>query len=332
VDIGAPDQATGEPSRPRRARRWIWVAAGILLGALALGIAADLTTASPGLCAWCHEMGRRADSWAVSPHSTITCVTCHQQPSPWYALPTRLADRTGLLARDIARHVAGGYRDPVDGRVSGAAPMADAVCLQCHDPNRKATSGFRIIIDHVSHAKRNGSCVSCHVRTAHPVETRGVALSLMAACFTCHGNARTAKAPGRCGLCHPSDYTLLPASHKEDGWKVRHGGVAKADLRLCEMCHVKKVCDTCHGIELPHPMGWATGDPGHGAEAERDRALCAKCHGGRPDMCTMCHHDAYDPKKGTWAEQHSADADKRGVAFCIDCHSPVDCVRCHVKK
>ena len=277
-------------------------------------------------------MGKRVADWSTSPHGGVACVTCHQTPRAWYALPPRLADRTRLLARDVTKHVAGGYPDPVDQRTLSAAPMPDDVCLQCHDPNRKATSGFRILIDHAAHAKRNGSCVSCHVRTAHPVETRGAALSLMSACFTCHGTARTAKAPGRCGLCHPTGYELLPSSHKVTAWKQRtHGGVARADLRQCEMCHDKKTCDSCHGLEMPHPMGWAKGRPGHGDVAARDRAICSRCHTGQPDMCTMCHHDAYVPGKGTWAKQHSADAEKRRVGFCMNCHSVTDCVRCHMK-
>jgi hypothetical protein len=315
---------------PRRFRRAVRVVAMVAAGAIALIIAVDAATTSPRLCAACHEMEVRAASWGASPHRAIPCVTCHQAPRPALAVPLRLIDRARLLGRDIAKHNAGGYRDPVDGRIIGTPPMPDTVCLQCHDPNRKATSGYRIVIDHVAHAKRNGSCVSCHVRTAHPVEERGAALSLMSACFTCHGTARSAKAPGRCDLCHPSDYPLLPGSHKAAAWeKKSHGGVARADLRQCEMCHTKRTCDACHGLEMPHPMGWAKGRPGHGDVASRDRALCARCHGGRPDMCTMCHHDAYAPGQGTWEEQHAKDAEKRGAAFCIDCHSALDCVRCH---
>jgi hypothetical protein len=315
-----------------RYRTALVLVAAVVLALVAGGAAVDAVTASPTLCTSCHEMTKRAASWSGSPHGGIACVRCHQTPRPWYAVPVRLVDRAGLLGRDIAKHVAGGYRDPVDGRITGTPPMPDAVCLQCHDPNRKATSGFRIVIDHVAHAKRNGSCVSCHVRTAHPVDSRGAALSLMGTCFTCHGSAKGAKAPGRCGLCHPSDYALLPASHTATDWAAkRHGGVATADLRQCEMCHEKRKCDACHGVEMPHPMGWAKGRPGHGDVASRDRALCARCHGGRPDMCTMCHHDAYAPAQGTWEDQHAKDAEKRGAAFCIDCHSALDCVRCHTK-
>lgn len=314
--------------RPRRWRKWPLVAAGILLGLLTLAVAADLLTAQPALCTSCHEVRKRAAAWATSPHSGIACVTCHQPATAWYALPTRLADRTALLARDVAKHLAGGYRDPVDGRIAGTAPMADSICLQCHSPNRKATSGFRILIDHVAHAKRNGSCVSCHVRTAHPVGTRGAALSLMSACFACHGSPAQPKASADCALCHPKGYEPRPASHRAKAWTARHGKVARADLKQCEMCHAKATCDACHGVEMPHPMGWAK--TGHAAVARQDSRVCERCHGGQPNLCTMCHHQAFDPKKGTWLEQHSADAAASGVAFCLDCHTPLDCVRCHV--
>jgi hypothetical protein len=313
----------------RRLRALARLVPGIVLGVVVLGLLGDLATSSPRLCSSCHEMGKRAESWSRSPHGGITCVTCHQTPRPAYALPARLVDRVRLLGRDVSRHLAGGYRDPVDGRIAGTPPMADAVCLQCHDPNRKATSGFRILIDHVAHAKRNGSCVSCHVRTAHPIETRGAAMSLMSACFTCHGAARTAKAPGRCDLCHPSDYPAFPTSHKAASWGAKHGRVALTDVKQCEMCHEKVDCDGCHGLQMPHPMGWAKGKPGHADAAARDREVCQRCHTGRPDMCTMCHHDAYEPAKGTWVKQHAAEAEKRGTAFCIGCHTTLDCVRCH---
>jgi hypothetical protein len=317
-------------SAARRRTRWAWArfAVGLVVVVGLLGLAADYLTASPRLCASCHEITARAASWDHSPHAGVPCVSCHQTPRPWYALPVRLFDRGALIGRDVAKHLAGGYRDPVDSRISGRT-MPDAVCLQCHDANRKATSGFRIIIDHVAHAKRNGSCVSCHVRTAHPVDTRGAALSLMSACFACHGSLGQPKASARCGVCHPSGYQLIPASHKASAWKQGHGKVALADLKQCEMCHVKTMCDSCHGIEMPHPMGWAAS--GHGASAQRDRTLCAACHGGANNMCTMCHHESFQPAKGTWTQQHSADAEKRGVSFCLGCHSPLDCVRCHKK-
>lgn len=320
---------TGGGSGTRRVRR---AALSVALVATALFVAAlgfDVATAAPEICSSCHEMELRAHSWSESAHAGVTCVKCHQAPTEWYQLPQRIAGRVALLGRDISSHLSGDYPDPVDGPAPGSEPMSDEVCLQCHDPNRKATSGFRILIDHAEHAERNGSCVSCHVRTAHPVETRGGTLTLMAQCYTCHGTGPEASAPAECGVCHPSGYELLPASHKEDVWAKEHGTVVAEDAQLCEMCHSRSFCTDCHGVEMPHPQGWAKGRTGHAVTAERDRAICGRCHGSTEDMCTMCHHDAYDPTKGTWVKQHADEVSRRGTAFCFDCHAPTACVRCH---
>jgi nitrate/TMAO reductase-like tetraheme cytochrome c subunit len=327
------------PATPRPARRGIRrvhilarVAIGVVLGVLVLAIALDLGTASPRVCSSCHEIVPRAESWSVSAHSTVACVKCHQPPTAWYELSKRMVDRGRLLWRDVAAHRSGDYDDPVDAAEIGAEPVSDDVCLQCHDPNRKATSGFRILIDHAEHAKRNGSCISCHVRTAHPIESRGTPMSLMSQCFTCHGTPGQPEASAECGVCHPADYELLPGSHEETTWAVGHGDVQQSDPKQCAMCHTQTFCDDCHGLAMPHPTNWAKGPSGHGALAESDRALCGRCHGGdRPDLCTMCHHTSYDPTVGTWIEQHPVEVQDEGVAYCEGCHPGPYCSFCHTK-
>jgi len=276
-------------------------------------------------------MKPRADSWAQSAHTEVKCVECHEKPLPWYAVPQRIAARSALLGRDVYKHLTGDYRDPVDGRPVGQSPMTDDHCLQCHDPNRKATSGFRILIDHAEHAKRNGSCISCHVRVGHPIATRGNPLSLMGQCFTCHGTGPKAKAPANCTLCHPSDYELKPASHKDAKWQRTHGKVALTDRKQCTMCHEQSFCNDCHGVKMPHPDGWEKGPTGHAVVAETNRQVCNQCHGARPDMCTMCHHEAYQPTQGTWVQQHYQQVQQKGAEYCVECHAPVFCVQCHVK-
>lgn len=303
----------------------------LVLGPVGLVVAAGLATSSPALCGSCHEMAPRTAAWKSSAHAEVGCFRCHVSPRPWYAFPRSMYAKATLLRRDVYQHVLGRYEDPVETRVAGVPPMADEVCLQCHDPNRKATSGFRILIEHGEHAKRNKSCVSCHVRTAHPQPTRGKALSLMAQCYTCHGLEKTAIASASCDLCHPSDFEPEPASHRAKRWKRGHGGIAKADRRQCEMCHITSWCDGCHGLEMPHPGDWAQGKTSHAVYAKRDRTVCSRCHESKPDLCSMCHHKTYDPKKGDWVDQHPLEARKEGPGFCLGCHSPLDCARCHVQ-
>lgn len=301
----------------------------VLLLIVVFSVALDVVTALPGICSSCHEMESRVESWKESGHSRVACVDCHLKPTAWYELPERLLDRGRLLGRDAVRHLAGGYEDPVGGTDSDGLLLPDEICLECHDANRKATTGFRILIEHAEHAERNGSCASCHVRTAHPTEMRGDALSLMTQCFTCHGLAKEADASGDCAVCHPADYELRPASHVDASWTTRHGAVSLADPQQCTLCHTAGSCAECHGLEMPHPAGWASSTPGHVSVAESSRALCERCHGQQADMCSVCHHPGYNPAQGNWVSQHPLDVTRRGTTTCTGCHTRTFCVACH---
>lgn len=324
--IQPPAAATRRPV-PRLVRVLVGVAVCVVL----LSVMTDYVTSVPQLCGSCHEIAPRYASWAKSPHAGVSCVQCHQPATRWYQVPARLAGRTRLLLHDVGTHLSGDYEDPVERRVAGKPSVADESCLQCHDPKRKTTSGLRILINHAEHAKRNKSCVSCHVRVAHPITTRGNALSFMGQCFTCHGNQKGAKAPGTCSLCHPKEYELLPASHKAKTWKGIHGETFDRDPKLCLMCHTRKSCADCHGLEMPHPEGWGE-RTGHPQVAQLNRGVCTQCHGSSPDMCTMCHHEDYVPSQGGWIRQHNVSVRARGAASCVDCHSPTHCIGCHVRE
>lgn len=325
-----PPARGGGPLRAlRRLPAWVRIALVVVLGILVLGVAFDVSTASPNLCASCHEMEARHASWADSEHGRVACVKCHQAPTAWYELPHRVAGRIQLLSRDIAAHNAGGYADPVDAATASARPIEDATCLQCHTANRQATSGFRILIDHVEHAERNGSCISCHVRTAHPEETRTPALSFMRQCFTCHGTPEQPEASAECDACHPKDYALLPGSHTATDWRTSHPVAVAADPTECAMCHQQAFCGDCHGLDMPHPAQW---EVKHSVAADDlGRDVCARCHGAGPDLCTSCHHAAYEPSKGSWAQQHNAVVYAGGSAQCFECHQGLFCSECHTR-
>lgn len=320
------------PLRHRLDRRQrLAVAAGVVVAFALLWFGADRLTSSPAVCGSCHEMGARVAEWKTSPHAKVACVSCHV-PHPWYALPQAVFDRTRFLSRVLGQHVgSAGSVAMVDSRPAGIPPMSDAVCKQCHDPNRKPTTGLGIIIDHPKHAKRNGSCVSCHITVAHPSPEWGTAVSFMQVCFNCHGTGKTAKAPATCGLCHPAGFKLRPGTH-DAKWKQTHGKVALTERKQCLMCHQASFCDGCHKIQMPHPAGWAQ-KSGHPVAAQRDRQVCVQCHGGAADFCTMCHHKAYDPARGTWVQQHFLEVEAKGASYCLEsCHSPVFCATCHVRN
>ncbi len=303
----------------------------VVVGVLALVAVADAVTGSPALCGSCHEMEPAAAAWAESAHVNVGCVSCHETPRAWYARPMRLAERGRLLARDVTRHLQGRYGEPADPSAVGrTSPMPDEVCLQCHTADRRATSGFRILIDHVEHAERTGSCVACHVYTAHPDAELGRPLSLMTRCFDCHGTAAEPAASAACATCHPADFDLRPPSHLADPWMRDHGLPAEANRELCAMCHQQAYCDSCHGVEMPHPEAWGgPGPAGHGPVGTARPEVCIRCHTERPDPCSACHHVGYDAAEGPWLEQHAVVARGEGTASCMECHEPTACARCH---
>jgi Zn finger protein HypA/HybF involved in hydrogenase expression len=306
------------------------IALVVTLALAALVGVTGYVTSSPALCGSCHEMELRASAWKVSAHAETKCVSCHEPQHAWYSAPQTLFARGKLLGRDVQAHLANNQTGPIDRRKTGAAPMSNAVCLQCHSADRKVTSGDKVIIRHAEHAKANKYCVTCHLRTAHPEPLRGRSLSFMAQCFVCHGTPNYPKASIECGSCHPADFNMRPESHRSKQWTFSHGRVSTADRQQCTMCHKQSFCTDCHGLQMPHPAGWVNGKNGHSKAAGKDRTVCAQCHREKPDLCSMCHHKSYDPKKGSWIKQHFLEVKARGAGFCFQCHGPLYCSACHV--
>lgn len=307
------------------------VVLGVVAGIVVLMVLTGFVTSSPEFCGSCHETAPSYATWAESAHTGVKCVTCHETPREWYGQPLRAVERTRLLARDTWRHLTGRLGEPNDPSAIGrTSPMPDEICLQCHAPDRKATSGFRILIDHVEHSERTGSCVACHDYTAHPDPVLGKPLSLMTKCYDCHGTAEQPEASDECATCHPADFDLRPPSHLEDPWMRDHGYSATNTPGLCDMCHEQSYCTDCHGVEMPHPEWWLEGDPGHGPTVEQDgRDVCFQCHTAEPDSCAACHHQGYDPTLGPWLDQHYDEVRAVGTASCLECHEPLFCATCH---
>ncbi|MBI5231454.1 MAG: NapC/NirT family cytochrome c [Coriobacteriales bacterium] len=296
-----------------------------ILASIAI-VAAGLVhlAASPTVCGSCHEMRPSVASWSVSPHARVACPACHETPRPLYQFPEVLVERSTRLRVDIVRHVG------AEGANVAEADIPDSRCVRCHAPSRMISIRYGTRIDHWKHAKRNGSCLSCHADVAHPASAEGRRLRLMQRCFTCHSRAKDAKAPGTCDVCHPKSFALRPDSHDPSSWRSRHGASARTDRKHCQMCHDESYCRDCHGLAMPHPKGWAagTGASGHGA-FRGVRRVCVRCHTQR-DMCGACHHKRYKAGGSRWVDQHPAGVKQRGAASCMECHQPMFCPECHV--
>jgi nitrate/TMAO reductase-like tetraheme cytochrome c subunit len=324
----SPSGAPASRSRSEAAVRVAWLAATVIVALV--GIALDITylTASPQVCATCHEMESAVSTWKTSAHARVGCPSCHEAALPWYRFPETLGIRATMLERDLKAHRALGADSSAT--TVAALPIAEETCTRCHDLSRAVTVPPGTVIDHPKHVKRNKSCTSCHFWTAHPDPAAERPLLLMGRCFTCHGRSTAAKAPGKCNVCHTKEFKERPESHApEAAWLARHGKIAKADRQQCAMCHDPGFCTDCHGLEMPHPAGWAKGKPGHAEFGRKNRQVCAQCHTEKPDLCSMCHHKSYAPAPGPWLAQHPTMVDKRGAAFCMHCHVAVFCFNCH---
>jgi nitrate/TMAO reductase-like tetraheme cytochrome c subunit len=328
------DRLLGTAGSLRRARivRRTWASAAIVFVLVATGLGADFVTSSPRVCATCHEMRPKVLAWQQSPHAEIPCYRCHAPEEPWYKWPQAVRERGAALGRDWRAHRAGNFEDLLGASADATGTMPDSVCGRCHDPSRRPTPRLGILIDHPKHVKRNKSCVSCHFWTAHPEPGKTTAQSMMDRCFRCHGLSSQAKAPGTCTLCHDKQSDLLPASHKSSGWRKAHPKVALKDRRECDKCHGDNGCFKCHGVEMPHPYEWARAENTHAIVGARDRTLCARCHQGKPDLCTMCHHPGLDASKGPWVSQHFLMVRESGSERCMQCHDGAFCVDCHKKR
>ncbi len=320
-------------ARSKRVVRIVAIVLGVMVAFVAVGLLLVQVTASPKVCGSCHEMRTALATWEQSGHTQVGCPSCHEKPRPWYQFPQTLAVRSAMLTRDVRLHWSADSARQVRASYDTTPTISDATCLQCHGTSRKISMRFGTLIDHAEHAKRNKSCVSCHLWTGHPKPNSERPMILMERCFTCHGRTASAKAPGTCDVCHPKSFNLRPASHKPTAeWLKKHGAVAQKNQQPCAICHDKTFCQGCHGLAMPHPANWAKGDPPlHSESAKTNRAVCVRCHSEKPDLCSMCHHKGWDPAKGPWIQQHPVLVANAGASRCLQCHDPVYCMRCHVR-
>ncbi|MDP2181707.1 MAG: NapC/NirT family cytochrome c [Actinomycetota bacterium] len=309
--------------------RRAWITTAIAVAVVALGFGFYRATASPRLCGGCHEIAPQVESWKISPHAQVGCPACHEAPQPWYGFPKTMAVRASRLSRDVRAHFTLGAGETVGESLETSVTVPDSNCEQCHTPGRAVTIRYGTLIDHEEHAERNKSCISCHVWTVHFDPGAERPLLLMLQCFTCHSHESDAKAPGDCEVCHPPSFNMRPETHKAAKWKTAHNELAKADRSLCLMCHEASMCDTCHGLEMPHPEHWTDGRKVHGPVAVKNRLVCERCHGTNPDFCRTCHHKAYNPANGSWLAQHPQAVTKSGAAACFECHVTTFCAGCH---
>ena len=256
----------------------------------------------------------------------------------------------GIVVLAVAGLLVIGGGDQPGGRANaGSAQPASALsfsdCRGCHRDidlifeQGRALKGIQFT--HAKHfAKATSDCASCHVAQPHLINATVRPDHLR--CFSCHGagtggvtRAGPQLASGECSTCHVPGTIPKPASHKTSTWlQPDHGKAAldSASAPTCLTCHTHSSCTTCHGLEMPHPVGFEGAAHGK-VPTGKNYALCAKCHGGNATavkaFCEGCHHPG-KPAATSMVTAHTSIVGSQGATTCYRCHDAASfCTKCH---
>jgi hypothetical protein len=254
----------------RRGRRRIG-AGGIVLVVVAVLVAAGFAvTSTDRYCtSACHAHVPAAAGRRLDAHSTVSCVSCHEDPSLAGALGAPFS-RVGHALRSVSLGL---------GSRMAAAPSAS--CMGCHGAIRGKTvtiDSLHLRMSHRAPLAAGMSCGDCHSGTGH--DSGSPVPPGMSTCSPCHDGKR---ATATCTACHTADASR--ERRPSDSARV-YEPVRLAPMTDCGACHEQTACDTCHGIRLPHTAEFKAWS--HARAASFDGGtVCLRCHVS-PD-CTTCH-------------------------------------------
>lgn len=269
----------------------------------------DRRSRQDAACRSCHVLQPVVDSWEASSHPKVACIECHASPGVFGGVETRVRAVT-----DLVKNLGGTVT------LSAPATVNQDNCRSCH---AKALSGVLTVgnlrVRHLDFADRL-PCSQCHGRVGHdPAGAKSPASSaIMTTCADCH-DGKTASSG--CSTCHVGDIAQAGSGPAE------YALVQLAAPTTCSGCHSLEGCTECHGIEMPHPQGWA--DPKrHAPSGAFDTKICVLCHDAG---CTECHMQIHVNHGANWKTEHRTadsstcirchDAQKVGTDMCRLCHA-----------
>ena len=248
-------------------------------------------------------------------HARAFCDDCHQ---------IRLPHPAGFAGRAHAQAAQGNPR-------LCARCHPESECAACHQRRKPATHTPAFARTHGPLALRDQGCSTCHAQSF---------------CQNCHGlpmphpdgfvrthGAAAGQTPGVCQRCHtreqfctPCHRTRKPVSHGGQ-WRTTHGtAVLKGSSRSCLVCHTQSACAGCHGLQMPHPVGFRKQ---HGTAAAGKAGVCQRCH-DRKRFCDGCHATRKPASHGgEWLKAHGEQVGKQGASGCRVCHQEAYCTGCH---
>jgi hypothetical protein len=284
-----------------------------------LNLALELTKL-PFVCGGCHQMRNFYLSWQEAPHRKQTCVDCHAGEGV-----------AGLAYHFIDTGVSftGWIRSYLTGEVK--KPLVDFIpdiwCLKCHQQVLKKTVASKhkkIRMSHKEPHKAGYKCIDCHSETAHPKATAYPTTPKMEECFTCH---KSGQGSTYCRKCHLENVKgEKPRRTHRGKWRqITHQLWGFNNKVICQPCHGKKPCLSCHNLELPHPKNFLTT---HGELVLDKKVDCKQCH--KNDFCFNCHQLEM-PHASNWNLNHANFVQEKTDQVCKKCHLSRECKDCHDK-
>lgn len=256
-------------------------------------IAFSVATSLPRMCQNCHAMKPSYISWQKSDHKTFRCGLCHQRPGILGFFSDKLKS-----GRMIVNYLRRSYREPIK------TAIEDESCFACHHAiESRVVSRYSVKVSHKEFLAAGFGCMECHGGVGHKRGKGLVGKPTMDKCILCHDGR---KAANRCSFCHLGNKTKRPRMAIADFPRV---WVSKRD---CEGCHSTTKCTQCHGIYMPHPVGFNTGKS-HARLAFTNKSLCWRCH--ETGDCLRCHSQVgtHGPK---WVAQHGITATPQTCNMC----------------
>ncbi|MBI4870586.1 MAG: cytochrome c3 family protein [Candidatus Riflebacteria bacterium] len=212
-------------------------------------------------------------------------------------------------------------------------------CGQCHSRSAGKLEPWRwslavgtpgVSFQHQVHLEAKIDCSACHGKMAENARVTTAVRPKMELCLDCH--RKQDRAAVRCSVCHDAEAKkLVPPSHRERDWGLRHGHLARRGKALplkltCTFCHPQSDCSSCHQDQMPRDHTQQFRVRGHSLLSGMERDRCATCH--RQDFCIRCHQTS---PPATGPNRHTGGFLPPSNRHCVTCHSSrnASCSVCH---
>lgn len=313
-----------------RARRNPWPERVLVAGMILLvPVSLNYYASRPSTCERCHDTQQVPLSKTA--HKQLECMDCHAAPGVVGPVNDQISYASWLWAYYAEKRTSTNPALVND--------LAAEQCLRCHQSIMNGVSKSNgIRIRHSDILAEGASCGECHADVSHRDVTAAKGPS-MNGCLPCHDGKR---APSECKTCHIQDVAQSQSTQNEmKAQKIKISG----GPYVCYDCHDSKPCLRCHGVMMPHPVGWGPRTAGgaggtHPKQGFVNRDACFRCHfaPGKPfvgsDQSCTCHGFLGTMHGGpVWVNEHGLQASGQktgGLAECAACHvTPGFCQNCH---